>query len=171
MFCITARGRFSKTLIFQAITSVDLSSGSNFTKGNDSLLSAFLRFSFVQEEGCLLRIPSPTNREWRKRLTPCHLPNATQIWREGSVVVSVSSTASTPRNIHTVIKHTFTQKTWKWEEPKPNQTFRRSKSKFKGIALFCELHVTVLYGNRRLRACLLKCCSQRQSGNLRSLWL
>lgn len=83
MFCITVRGRFSKTLIFQAITSVDLSSGSNFTKGNDSLLSAFLRFSFVQEEGCLLRIPSPTNREWRKRLTPCHRPNAMQIRREG----------------------------------------------------------------------------------------
>lgn len=88
-----------------------------------------------------------------------------------SVVVSISFTASTSRNIHTAIKHTFTQKTWKWEEPKPNQTFRRSKSKFKGIALFCELHAMVHYGNRRLRACLLKCCSQRQSGNIRSSWL
>lgn len=165
MFVLTARGRFSKT---------------DFSGHHISRL--VIRKQLHQRKWfsplglprvllCAGRIPSPTNREWRRRLTPATFQVQCRSEGRGSVVVSISYTASTSRNIHTAIKHTFTQKTWKREEPKPNQTFRRSKSKFKGIALFCELHATVLYGNRRLRACLLKCCRQRQSGNIRSLWL
>lgn len=124
-----------------------------------------------RKKGAFKEYPCPPTENGEKGWPPATVQMQCRSEERDSVVVSISFTASTSRNIHTAIKHTFTQKTWKWEEPKPNQTFRRSKSKFKGIALFCELHATVLYGNRRLRACLLKCCSQRQSGNIRSLWL
>lgn len=94
----------------------------------------------------------------KEKVTP-HLPKAMQIWGDGSVLLPTREMwcgqylrHSTSGKIHIAIKYTFTQRTWERQEPKLNQTFRRSPSKFKGTPSSVSYkHATVLYGNITLR--------------------
>ncbi|EGV91739.1 hypothetical protein I79_001011 [Cricetulus griseus] len=117
-FCTHSQRKAFKDSNFQAITSVGLSAGRNFTKGNVSLLSAAPRSSLVQEGRCLSRTPTPTNIEWRKWLIPSTFQIQCRAKGKGSALLPTRQTQcslylihSTPINIHTAIKYTFTQRT------------------------------------------------------------
>lgn len=88
-------------LIFQAITSVDLSSGSNFTKGNDSLLLASLRSSFVQEE--YPRPPTENGEEgWPLPPSRCNAD-----LKGGAVLWSLSHTQQAHPEIFILLSNTL----------------------------------------------------------------
>lgn len=105
-FVLTARGSFSKSLIFQAITSVDLSSGSNFTKGNDSLLSASLRSSFAGR-----RVPFKNNlahqQRMEKKADPLPPSKCNADLKGGALLWSLSHTQQAHPEIFILLSNTL----------------------------------------------------------------